>query len=195
MDKKLIIFDFFGVISSEIAPIWLRKYFVEEEAKKIKTEIVSKVDSGEITEMELYTQLGNLAGVTAESVLKDWMDLVKINDTLVNFIKTLREKYKVILLSNASDTFLRRILNKYELDELFDEIIISSEVKLVKPGREIYQLALDKIGVRPEDSVMVDDNIVNVNGAEQVGISGILYTSVEELKEKIEPSLFHKKIF
>ena len=181
MEKKLIVFDFFGVISSEIAPVWLRKYFNEEDAKRIKAEIVSKVDSGEITEMELYRQLGKLANVSAEEVAKEWMDLVKINDRLVNFIKELKENYKVILLSNASDTYLRKILNRYELIPLFDEIIISSEVELVKPGSEIYQLALDRMQVKPEESVMIDDNIVNINGAKNVGMDGILYTDVDSL--------------
>ena len=41
MEKKLIVFDFFGVISSEIAPVWLRKYFNEEDAKRIKAEMQS----------------------------------------------------------------------------------------------------------------------------------------------------------
>ena len=189
MEKKLIVFDFFGVISSEIAPVWLRKYFNEEDAKRIKAEIVSKVDSGEITEMELYRQLGKLANVSADEVAKEWMDLVKINDRLVNFIKELKENYKVILLSNASDTYLRKILNRYELIPLFDEIIISSEVKLVKPGNEIYQLALDRMQAKPEESVMIDDNIVNVNGAKQIGIAGILYTNVNSLIEELKQDL------
>jgi len=189
MEKKLIVFDFFGVISSEIAPIWLRKYFNEEDAKRIKAEIVSKVDSGEITEMELYRQLGELASVSPDKVAKDWMDLVKINDRLVNFIKELKENYKVILLSNASDTYLRKILNRYELISLFDEIIISSEVKLVKPGNEIYQLALDRMQVKPEESVMIDDNIVNINGAENAGMDGILYTDIDNLKKALTEKL------
>ena len=189
MEKKLIIFDFFGVISSEIAPVWLRKYFNEEDAKRIKLEIVSKVDSGEITEMELYRQLGELANVTPDEVAKDWMDLVKINEELVKFIRKIKENHKVILLSNASSTYLRKILNRYELIPLFDEIIISSEVKLVKPGSEIYQLALDRMQVKPEESVMIDDNIVNVNGAKQIGIDGILYTNVNSLIEELKQDL------
>ena len=189
MEKKLIIFDFFGVISSEIAPVWLRKYFNEEDAKRIKSEIVSKVDSGEITEMELYRQLGELANVTPDEVAKDWMDLVKINEELVEFIRKIKENHKVILLSNASSTYLRKILNRYELIPLFDEIIISSEVKLVKPGSEIYQLALDRMQVKPEESVMIDDNMVNVNGAKQIGIDGILYTNVNSLIEELKQDL------
>ena len=189
MEKKLIIFDFFGVISSEIAPVWLRKYFNEEDAKRIKSEIVSKVDSGEITEMELYRQLGELANVTSDEVAKDWMDLVKINEELVEFIRKIKENHKVILLSNASSTYLRKILNRYELIPLFDEIIISSEVKLVKPGSEIYQLALDRMQAKPEESVMIDDNMVNVNGAKQIGIDGILYTNVNSLIEELKQDL------
>ena len=80
-------------------------------------------------------------------------------------------------------------LNLYELIPLFDEIIISSEVKLVKPGSEIYQLALDRMQAKPEESVMIDDNIVNVNGAKQIGIAGILYTNVNSLIEELKQDL------
>ena len=175
INKKLIIFDFFGVISSEIAPIWLKKYFEEEEAKKIKKEIVSQVDIGTISEEELYNEIGSLAGVLPETVKSEWMDLVKINSELIDFIKKIKDKYKIVLLSNASETFLKRILNKYKLYDLFDNIIISSKEKLVKPSMEIYNLAINRMNVKPKEALIIDDNIVNIEGAKQAGIEGILY--------------------
>ena len=40
--EKVILFDFFGVISSEVSPIWFKRYFNEEAAKIVKEEIMSK---------------------------------------------------------------------------------------------------------------------------------------------------------
>lgn len=185
MSKKLIIFDFFGVMSSEVAPTWLRKYFDEDNAIRIKKEIVSRVDSGEISEDELNNELGILANIPADTVKKEWMEIVKINDSLVDFIKSIKNDYKIALLSNASNTFLTRILNKYNyLYELFDFIVISSDVKMVKPDAEIFNFLLDKVGVRAEDSLMIDDNANNLDGAKYAGIEGILYKDMESFRQE-----------
>ena len=53
---KVILFDFFGVISSEVSPIWFKRYFNEVEALEIKEEIMSKGDKGELNEEEVYWQ-------------------------------------------------------------------------------------------------------------------------------------------
>ena len=52
--EKVILFDFFGVISSEVSPIFFKRYFNEEEAKRVKEEIMSKGDKGELSEEEIY---------------------------------------------------------------------------------------------------------------------------------------------
>ena len=144
---KLIIFDFFGVLSSEVAPFWLERYFDKETAKEIKSKIVSQVDSGELTEDELNLKLAELANVSAETVKREWKELVKINNKLVSFIKELKKEYTIALLSNASDTFLRRILDENELNSIFDVIMISSEEKITKPNIEIYENLLKKVNV------------------------------------------------
>ena len=51
--NKVILFDFFGVISSEVSPIFFKRYFNEEEALEIKEEIMSKGDKGELNEEEV----------------------------------------------------------------------------------------------------------------------------------------------
>ena len=173
--KDLIIFDFFGVISSEVAPHWLEKYFDNKTALDIKNNIISKVDSGEISEEELHIILSKLANIPPDIVKMEWFELVHINTELVNYIIELKEKYLVALLSNASSTFLRSILDTYKLNSLFDTIIISSEVHLTKPNIDIYNLLLNKLNVPAKQAIMIDDNTINIEGAKKAGIDGIIY--------------------
>ena len=184
--KELIIFDFFGVISSEIAPIWLRKYFDEETSKTIKRDIVSQVDIGEISEEELYIKLGDLAKLTPEKVKNEWEKLVIINTELTDFIRSIKNNYLIALLSNASETFLRKILDKYSLYDLFDTIVISSEEKIVKPNEEIYNIVLNRLDIKPEKALMIDDNINNINGSKEAGIEGIIYNDFKKFKKEFE---------
>jgi putative hydrolase of the HAD superfamily len=74
-----------------------------------------------------------------------------------------------------------------ELKKIFDDVLISGQVGLRKPDPEIYLLAADKIGARAEDCVFVDDFNVNVEGAQAVGMTGILHedarTTIAALEE------------
>lgn len=59
------------------------------------------------------------------------------------------------------------------LDELFDDVVDSSEVGVRKPSAAIYELSCQRLGVAPERSVFLDDFEGNVVGARQVGLTGI----------------------
>ena len=68
----------------------------------------------------------------------------------------------------------------------FRDIIVSGEVKLLKPDPAIYYLALDRFGLRPDQALFVDDRRINVEGAEAVGMRGHLFTDAEDLRRRLE---------
>lgn len=185
MKKELIIFDFFGVISSEVFPVWGRRYFSEDEMKNIRKSIMEKSDRGIITEEEMFNKLSKITGEDSGKILKDWLETAVINNDMISLIIELRKEYKIALLSNASGEFLNRILKRIDTDLLFDCMIISSEVKLAKPDKEIFELLLSKIGVKPSDAVFIDDNILNIKAAKDLGINGILFDNIEQLKNDL----------
>jgi 2-haloacid dehalogenase len=67
----------------------------------------------------------------------------------------------------------------------FRDIVVSGEVKLLKPDPAIYYLALDRFGLRPEQALFVDDRRINVDGAEAVGMHGHLFTGAEDLRRRL----------
>ena len=68
----------------------------------------------------------------------------------------------------------------------FRDIVVSGEVRLLKPDPAIYYLALDRFGLRPQDALFVDDRLINVEGAEAVGLRGHLFTTAEGLRTRLE---------
>jgi len=58
---------------------------------------------------------------------------------------------------------------------IFDASVISGEVGLHKPQPEIYRLACERLGIEPAEAVFVDDLRENVEGAEAVGMTGVLH--------------------
>ncbi len=184
--KKVILFDFFGVISCEIAPFWLRKFYGEDELAEVKLGFTDPADSGEISERELFCNISRATGVAPEDIREQWLGMVRINGELVEYIKGLRKGHRVYLLSNATSEFLHGILKDNGLYELFDGLFISSEVHLIKPHREFFDAALERFKIAAEDAVMIDDNPRNIAGAKEAGIQGIVYTDNEALFKALE---------
>jgi HAD superfamily hydrolase (TIGR01509 family) len=109
-----------------------------------------------------------------------------VDRTLVEYLRSLRGKYKIGLISNAwSD--LRDFVVREKFDDAFDRMIISAEVGAAKPEPKIYQVALEQFGVSPNEAVFVDDFYINIEGCEKVGIKGIHFKDAEstlaQLKE------------
>ena len=175
MSQKLIVFDCFGVIVDEIAPPWIERYFAPEEAARVKKEVVGPADLGEITEQEMFTRLGALTGNTWRRAQAGWMELSVVRPGMPELLRSLRQKAKVVMLSDAPGTFLHRMLEERGLSDLFDKIYVSSELHMVKPDPAFFRHVLADQGVPPEKAIMIDDRVKNVQGAESVGMQGLLY--------------------
>ena len=105
----------------------------------------------------------------------------------VNLALKLKQKgYPIYLLSNfPGDQFEKYRLQNSFLDE-FDDRIISGDVGLAKPDIKIYELAIQKFNLVPEESLFIDDKIENIKGAEKVGIQTIHLEQPKDLKNLIK---------
>ena len=184
--KKVILFDFFGVICSEVSPFWFRRHFDEADAIAIKADVVAKGDIGLIDEGEVFARISARTCVPAETILREWESASVINDELVEYILRLRSKAPVYLLSNAIGPFLKRILDRYDLWKLFDRVFISSELGIAKPDPKFFTEVLTQIGADANDAVMIDDNPHNIDGAATAGVDGIIFRSNDLLFEELD---------
>jgi epoxide hydrolase-like predicted phosphatase len=97
-----------------------------------------------------------------------------VDTELVDFIRSLRPRYKTGLITNAwPDT--RQYLARQKLEDAFDVLVISSEVGVMKPEPKIYEIALSKLGVQASEAAFVDDTSPNVEAARALGMRGILF--------------------
>lgn len=72
------------------------------------------------------------------------------------------------------------------LDQSYDDVVLSGQVDLAKPDRQIYLLALERLGVRAEECVFIDDLAGNVTAAVACGLVGIHHLSAQETIEQLE---------
>ena len=111
-----------------------------------------------------------------------------IDRTLLDFLRSLRGKYKTGLISNAWGD-LREYLVREKMDDAFEHMVISAEVGVVKPEAKIFQVALEQAGVKPKEMVFVDDFAVNIEGCEKLGIKGILFKDPESAMKQLKALL------
>lgn len=185
MKEKMYIFDFFGVICSEVAPHWLRQYFPDARATVIKRELIGKADTGKITQEELFNELGRLASISPSRVLEEWLSYVSINEGVIELLTELSHHSRIALLTNAPAPFVRKIIRENNLDHFFEKIMVSSEEKIAKPSLEIYHRLLNTLQVEPSEAIIIDDNPDNIKGAQSVGITTVLFTSVQQTRQAL----------
>ena len=71
------------------------------------------------------------------------------------------------------------------LEAIFRDIVVSGQVKQLKPAAAIYRLLMDRNGLEPQDCVFIDDSMANVEGARAVGMDAIHFTSAEALGREL----------
>lgn len=92
--------------------------------------------------------------------------------------------YRIAILSNAIDPHVNFIKTTGLYDN-FNEVVLSNEVGCRKPEREIYELTIERLGIKSEEALFVDDLPQNVEGANEVGIHGILFQDPERLRTSL----------
>ena len=112
-----------------------------------------------------------------------------MNRELVETLPSLRERYRLGLLSNANDDLRQMLTERWQITDQFDDMIISAEVGLLKPDRRIYELAVSRLGVQPDEAVFIDDMPVNVEGARIAGLQAIQYLNNQQVIEDLESIL------
>jgi len=190
---KAVIFDWGGVlIDSPTAGIM--KYCADslnvdkEKLKKTVLKFKISFQKGDISEKELWAKVCNELGIKepvsllwGEAVKKVFSDKKEVGD-IVNDLK--KKGYKTGFLSNTEVPAMNYFLdNNY--DNNFDAVVFSCAEGTVKPEEKIYNIALKKLKVSPEEAVFIDDKPENIEGANKLKVNGILFKSANQLKKKL----------
>lgn len=191
MDIKAIIFDCFGVLTTDS---W--RAFVDslppgqvDEARYLNRQR----DMGLLDNETFIKDVKDLTGsapVDIESQLKH--EIVK-NNALIDYIAELkREGYKIGMVSNIASNWIRESLLTPTEQELFDEMIFSFEVGMAKPDPRIFILACERLRVSAHEAVMIDDVESYCEAAKAEGLHAINFTDLGKLKTELTAILSAK---
>ena len=122
-------------------------------------------------------------GTTKEQIIAAWNDmLLDFPAERVEFLKKLQSKYRLYLFSNTNQIHLLHFHKAYrevygsEMDNLFIKAYYSHLIKLRKPDVVAFEYVIKDSGVNAEETLFIDDALVNVEGARKAGLQGLHLT-------------------
>ncbi len=193
---KNIIFD----IGNVLMPFEYRTFFQsfgydEEIVERLAKATAQSPDWNELDRgvlgyeevLERFVQNDPQLEKIIHKVFADLHGILGVYDYTENWIQQLKEAgYGVYYLSNF---FLKAEEDCKDLMgflELMDGGILSYKDKVTKPDRQIYELLLERFGLKAEECVFLDDMKKNIDGAQVVGIQGILFQDREQAVEELQ---------
>lgn len=149
----------------------------------------ARAQRGQISAQEHWQNLGHLFGLNQaelRQLQRDFWGGDVVDYDLVAFIRTLRPRYKTALLSNAFSDLRHYLTRVWRITDAFDALVISAEVKMMKPEAGIYRLVLEKLEVAPQQALFIDDSQPNLEGARAIGMHALLFQSPQQIRMEIQ---------
>ncbi len=164
--------DFYSIFNQIMEDAWNRvlETLIEERLEELIKEslIKAKIEPKERLVMDAYEKILDapfcIIRKDAEKTLRELKDL----------------GLKLAIVSNAPINFHKRVLDRHNLAKYFDAIIVSCDVKFRKPHPKIYEIALQKIGLKPHEAIFIGDVLeIDIVGAKKLGLITVLMRTPE----------------
>jgi len=157
-------------------------------------EMSQRAMRGEISETALWHYLESdldLAqhGLTWQEFQRRFFEEDFLDEDLMDFIRGTRPALKTGLISNAWDGLREVLHTRAPIADAFDVIVISAEEKIMKPDARIYLGTLERVTVKAEEAIFLDDFIENIHTANALGMHGVHFRSTEQAQSEIRALL------
>ncbi len=189
---RAIVFDHGGVLTKVIDKTKVRAY-LQKSFSFSDEEFLAAWKRWKESKMQIEDFFAGLAKEKNITLPSNWLfgleeamvKSIDLNPEMTMLIKKIKEKgYKVAIFSNVQkplDSYLRN-LGHYDG---FDPVVLSSEIGCEKPDPIAYKILLQKLNLKSDEIIFIDDKIENVEGARSEGIESIHFKSVSDLKEEL----------
>lgn len=110
------------------------------------------------------------------------------NHNNISLLKEYKNKgYNIYYLSNMpSETFEELRKETDFFDNTCIGGVVSAHIKMIKPNKDIYEYFLNKLNLKADECLFIDDNINNINTALQIGINAVQLEKISDMKIILE---------
>ena len=141
---------------------------------------------GKITEEECFRKYFGvpISEDDMKKIIELWTTNWKPREDMMNLVKRLKLNYRLAVISNSDPINSDNCLKKGYY-EPFEELILSHELGLIKPGRRIYEVAIKRMNTRPEECLFIDDQEDCLVPARRMGMKTILFKNIRQLRAEL----------
>jgi putative hydrolase of the HAD superfamily len=146
-------------------------------------------DEGKLTGLAFWQKLAREAGLALSPATIDELNHLDArmwttqNPAMVAWQQQLRQHgLLTAILSNMGDNVLDNMKRTFDWLPRFDVLVWSYQLHMVKPNPAIYRYLLKELGTRPEETLFIDDRLVNVEAAQALGMPTLEFSTVERLR-------------
>lgn len=199
-----IIFDFGGIFLNldhqktfDAFSILLGEEVTKENALAVIGECLHDIEKGTITNEVFLWKIqklmdGNLDPLDIINAFNAM--LLDVRNEVFSFLKDIRKRYKVILLSNTNaihiDHVVKNVLEKengiMDWESYFDTVYYSHNMGMRKPDHNIYEEVIKREALNPLEVLFIDDTRENVTAAMECGWNAVQHDPNAKIEEKIE---------
>ncbi len=191
-----VIFDLGGVVLDWDPDAILEGYYTDlKERATMKAALFKhpdwlQMDRGTLTESEALERLEQRTGrpVAELSGLFDAVrsSLLPKPDTVALVKSLARRDVPLYCLSNMPASTFAYLREQHEFWDAFRGIVISGEIKMAKPEREIFEYLLRRYALAPAETVFVDDHPPNIQAAQALGLHTVLFRDARQCALELE---------
>ena len=188
-----VIFDCGGVVCEYDAGVILSRFFAPEDRAEASAVIYrdwASLDAGAdygAYAAESVRMMPERLRETTRRFFDTWYRTQPPIESVWVLAARLKARgYGVYLLSNAPTVYADCIADVFPVIRMFDGMVISAPIRMVKPHADIFEYTLDRFGLKAEECVFVDDMEPNIEGARACGLHGWLFRdNADELLEYV----------
>jgi len=140
-------------------------------------------EKGMMTESEFINKMLTAVDhkIDSESFCKIYSEIFSVNEDVASLLPMLKKDYKLFLLSNTNSIHQKYGWQKYEFLKYFDKLILSHEVKSLKPEEGIYRAVEEASGFPSEEHFYIDDIQEYVDAAKKIGWEAVPFVDYGRL--------------
>jgi FMN phosphatase YigB (HAD superfamily) len=150
------------------------------------TDLVTRLETGLIEPRDFVSQLSALLGLRVDyaQFCEIWSSIFSPDPIIPeSMLESLRRRYRLVLLSNTNAIHFDMVRENYPLLRQFHALVLSHEVKAMKPSPLIYREAVARAECPAEECFFTDDIALYVDGARKEGINAVQFVSLEQLEK------------
>jgi putative hydrolase of the HAD superfamily len=191
-----VIFDLGGVVLEWNPDAILENHYADPSVREsVKAALFQhpdwvQMDRGTLSEAEVIERLAQRTGI-ASAALTGLMEAVRRSlqpkpDTLALLEDLAGRQVPLYCLSNMPASTFAYLRDRYDFWSMFRGIVISGEIKMIKPEREIFDHLLRLYGLSAAETVFVDDHPPNIEAARALGLGTVLFRDARQCRAELD---------